>query len=296
MSLQKPAQTSTLLMAPLAGGIVWPCAVRASARVKRAKMSVNAQGFVELILPSNLAYSDKELEDFLHSMLPWLQKTLDKLVSRQDQSARAASCLQEMTGTLSKDILPPQVFVPLWGQKWLVQLSPKLGGYAKLIEEAPQKMPTLDAFHLSPDLNFTPSEAPSYTGRLILHAHDTEMSACCRLLQKWLVKKAALPLRMRTLALAEKMGVQVAQVRVAAQRGRWGSCSVQGNINLNGRLLLLPRHLVDHVILHELCHRVHMNHSSAFKKLLESVSPQSKEKDKELSLAWQNLPLWALTS
>ena len=51
----------------------------------------------------------------------------------------------------------------------------------------------------------------------------------------------------------------------------WGSCSSKGNINLNMRLILLPEHLQDYVILHELCHLRHQNHGPAFHALLDSL-------------------------
>lgn len=51
----------------------------------------------------------------------------------------------------------------------------------------------------------------------------------------------------------------------------WGSCSSKGNINLNMRLILLPEHLQDYVILHELCHLRHQNHGPQFHALLDSL-------------------------
>lgn len=51
----------------------------------------------------------------------------------------------------------------------------------------------------------------------------------------------------------------------------WGSCSSKGNINLNMRLILLPGHLQDYVILHELCHLRHQNHGPQFHALLDSL-------------------------
>ncbi len=237
-------------------------------------MSVNAQGFVELIVPAQRRYSHEALQDFVHAMLPWLQKTLDKLIPRAAQAQRAEHCLQKITGSLQVDILPVSISLPLVQQDFTVSMQAKRGGYAKVQE----------------------ARAALGGSELILYAKDTEVRACCLLLQKWLVKKAAPPLQERTLALAHRMGLTVQHIRIGAQRGRWGSCSAEGNINLNGRLLLLPTYLVEHVILHELCHRVHMNHSADFKKLLESVSPQSVQKDKELALAWQALPLWVLIS
>ena len=63
----------------------------------------------------------------------------------------------------------------------------------------------------------------------------------------------------------------------------WGSCSSKGNINLNMRLILLPEHLQDYVILHELCHLRHQNHGPQFHALLDSLlGGREKELQREL--------------
>lgn len=65
-------------------------------------------------------------------------------------------------------------------------------------------------------------------------------------------------------------------------KSRWGSCSRKNNINLSIHLMRLPDHLVDYVILHELAHTVHHNHSKRFWTLLDKVTSDAKSLDKEL--------------
>ncbi|MFO1513524.1 MAG: SprT family zinc-dependent metalloprotease [Verrucomicrobiota bacterium] len=71
-----------------------------------------------------------------------------------------------------------------------------------------------------------------------------------------------LPLRVRE--LADLHGVSVSRVSVRNQKSRWGSCSRRGSISLNWRLLQTPGFVRDYIILHELAHRRHMNHSARF--------------------------------
>ncbi|MDR0505903.1 MAG: M48 family metallopeptidase [Dysgonamonadaceae bacterium] len=83
--------------------------------------------------------------------------------------------------------------------------------------------------------------------------------------------------------LAKKHGFHYNSVKIRKSKTRWGSCSSKKVINLSLFLALLPAHLIEYVLLHELCHTVQMNHSPAFWNLLNSCTDgKSKELRKEL--------------
>lgn len=63
---------------------------------------------------------------------------------------------------------------------------------------------------------------------------------------------------------AQKIGVTYGRITIRHQRTRWGSCSAKGNLNFNCLLMLAPPQVIDSVIVHELCHIKHMNHSKKF--------------------------------
>ncbi len=76
---------------------------------------------------------------------------------------------------------------------------------------------------------------------------------------------------------AQLLGVTYERIRIAEQKTRWGSCSSKGTLSFNWKLMLAPPKVLDYVVVHELCHRLEMNHSPRFWKQVENVIPDYKE-------------------
>lgn len=93
-------------------------------------------------------------------------------------------------------------------------------------------------------------------------------------IEGWYRQQAKAVLIPWTYQLAEQHGFTVNKISIRGQKTRWGSCSSNGNLNLNWRLLLAPSEAVAYVIIHELCHLREMNHSRRFWSLVESVCPE----------------------
>ena len=80
-------------------------------------------------------------------------------------------------------------------------------------------------------------------------------------------------LQSRVEHFAPKLGVQPASLRINGAKGRWGSCSGKNRLNFSWRLMLAPEHCIDYVVVHELCHILHHDHSAAFWQEVERVVP-----------------------
>lgn len=81
----------------------------------------------------------------------------------------------------------------------------------------------------------------------------------------------------RVLIYSQKLQLYPQSVTYRCQKTRWGSCSPNGNISLNWRLVAAPLEVIDYVVIHELCHLQHHNHSRSFWKLVEKYSPRWKK-------------------
>jgi len=111
----------------------------------------------------------------------------------------------------------------------------------------------------APEHPRTLSEAP---GRLIVGGPREGVS---RRVLTWLRREALRQLEAETRAVAAEAGVSVGRVSVGDPRARWGSCSSKGDIRYAWRLILAPPFVLTSTVAHEVAHRLHMDHSPAFR-------------------------------
>jgi predicted metal-dependent hydrolase len=115
-----------------------------------------------------------------------------------------------------------------------------------------------------------------FTGEEFI-ANSIEPDSLSLSIKKWYknkFKEIALP---RVTYFANKHNLMVNQVRIKNQKTMWGSCSSKNNINLNYLLLMAPMGVIDYVIVHELVHTIHRNHSTDFWDSVESIMPEFQE-------------------
>ena len=107
--------------------------------------------------------------------------------------------------------------------------------------------------------------------------------------EKELRERAKSVLAQRTAHFARQIGVTYGRITVRDQKTRWGSCSQTGNLNFNFRLILAPSEVLDYVVVHELCHRRQMNHSTQFWQEVAQVLPDYRKRK-----AWLTENGWRL--
>lgn len=144
---------------------------------------------------------------------------------------------------------------PLLGEPWHIALKP--AGELAMIRSSAHEPPQPLAIEL------TPRQIQTFA-------------------MSWYQHQAIACFKQRIELYAPKLALPAPPFRLSQAKTRWGSCNSRGVINLNWRLIQLPLHLVDYVVVHELAHLIEMNHSKAFWEVVGRVCPRYREARKLL--------------
>lgn len=113
-------------------------------------------------------------------------------------------------------------------------------------------------------------------------------------LRRWLMAHAKLVLAAHLADCAREFGFTYRSLSIRRQRTRWGSCSVRGTISLNCCILFQPPEVLRYLLLHELAHTRHMNHSRAFWDCVARCVADYRKLDRQLLDGWRRVPSWLL--
>src|SRR5690606_11183715 len=117
---------------------------------------------------------------------------------------------------------------------------------------------------------------------LMIAGEHFDIDLCEKLINAFVKQQAKRYLPVMLTTLSKETGLAFASVTVREQKRIWGSCSIEKNINLNYRLILQPESSMRYVMIHELCHTRHMNHSKRFWNLVEKFDPDWREHRRRL--------------
>jgi predicted metal-dependent hydrolase len=187
-------------------------------------------------------------------------------------------------------------------KRWLGQASERIETQRKFFEpEPPGALPerlTLRGIGEEWAVDYRPTESPHVTAverpgnRLLVFGDTDNIDACKAALRRWLNRKTHENIKPWLLRLATERGFKLNRVLVKSQRTRWASCSKHKIISLNLKLIFIPEDLIRYVLIHELCHIEHLNHSRQFWALLKHHEPDYLKKDEKLRSAWRYVPAW----
>ena len=228
--------------------------VRESARAKHVRLLVSTRdGGLTVVIPRG--FDRRKIPEVLKEKARWIERAQTRIVEQRRRS-----------GAETGDGLPALISLRAVGEEWQVEYRPE--GCRR------------------------EGEAPDDQRILTLFGAVEDEDGCRQALCRWVHRKARAHLVPRLLELSRKHKLPVTRVTIRSQRTRWGSCTARKSISLNGKLLFLPPPLAEQVMVHELCHTVHHNHSRDFWRLVGSLSPGCAELEAELRAAWRYVPIW----
>jgi predicted metal-dependent hydrolase len=123
---------------------------------------------------------------------------------------------------------------------------------------------------------------------------DNDPKLAYQQLQSWLKERAYNHFKAGLDACSKATGLAYQRLQIRNQKGCWGSCSSKGTISLNLKLLFLPPSAVQYVMIHELCHTRHANHSKRFWALVAKFVPDYEHENTVLRHARDQMPVWLL--
>lgn len=212
---------------------------RISTKSRSIRIEVTSASAVQLVIPRFV--SRQTAREFLRSRDSWIRQKIAEMRLRESQAAESAPSPQLRWD--GSDILP------LRNQLLPLKLVP-----------AQLKAPMLRY----EDGGLSVFCPPAWLGQ-----HER----LGRLLRDALKKEALSDARLMLRQEAAKLGVSFEGPRIADQKTLWGSCAPSGLISLSWRLILAPAEVFRYVVVHELCHRVHLDHSDRFWALVERQMP-----------------------
>lgn len=173
--------------------------------------------------------------------------------------------IQTKMATGEADVLPQDIFLRAIDQRWRVDYLMSFGKLRMITR--PQQ-------------------------ELVLFGEIQNEILCKKMLMNWLKKQAEIHLLAQLKRVSEEILLPYHVAKVRRQTSLWGSCTAAKSISLNYKLLLLPPELARHIIIHELCHTVYLNHSEKFWRLVERFDPDYAAHRRAMRQAGQFIPLW----
>lgn len=232
--------------------IIWPPPFTLKKHPRARYVKLKASPQKGLELIVPLRFNAKEIPSILETNRSWIEKQMIFLHSQQSKN--------------NVDTLPQSVHFATLNQTWKIEYL-SMGS----------KLRVMTRPHLQ---------------EIVLVGDISNKILCNKGLIAWSKQQAKILLPKLLSQVSQEVQLPYTSVTIRDQSSLWGSCSAKKSINLNYKLLFLSPALTRYVMIHELCHTVHFNHSIQFWKVVEAFDPDWKQHRKELHQASKMLPAW----
>ncbi|GAA0123465.1 M48 family metallopeptidase [Clostridium faecium] len=121
-------------------------------------------------------------------------------------------------------------------------------------------------------------EVKLHQGKFYITTNTSNETILRMALQEWYREKALEKIKKRIIYFQPYFKMEPSDIVVKEQQKRWGSCTSNNKLLFNWRCVMAPAPVLDYIVVHEMCHMVHMNHSKEYWNLVESIIPDYKER------------------
>jgi len=230
--------------------------VKVSTRAKHVRLKISPADGLVVVVPKR--FDQTLLDDIVMRHASWIDRTF-KRYPQQENMAR----------THSGHVLPSKIELPALGEQWVLEYVETQSDSVRITRAGSNQL--------------------RVSGKL------SDSHACHKALRRWLMRHAKEKIIPVFDKVSDECRLGYSRVTIRGQRTRWGSCSSTGSINLNFQLMFVSPAMLRYVLVHELCHTIHLNHSRAFYALLAGHEPEYKMLESQLRRAWQTMPAWLNT-
>ncbi|MDY0042894.1 MAG: SprT family zinc-dependent metalloprotease [Desulforhabdus sp.] len=227
--------------------------IQTSSKARSLRLKMTAKAGLTVIAPVGL--SERQVVELVSGKVDWI-------ASKLDQFKEVRHLLSDL-----KTVRPEAFDLPALAETWRV-------------EYRATRAQTVGA-------------RTDQQGRIVVFGAVKDYERCQAALRRWLARRAKETIVPWLESMAAKSGFRTKHVMIKNQRTRWGSCSADGAISLNAKLLFLESKMVRYVLMHELCHTLERNHTSRFWTHLRLFEPQSDLLHGQMRDAWKQIPAWA---
>ncbi len=227
--------------------------LRLSDRARHVRLTISAREGLVVVVPGRAR--NRDVTPFLEQRRAWIERASAPLAKRRALFVAGSDAL-----------LPDEVAFPATAERWPVEYrhGTATGACVRVAD-----------------------------GLLVVSGNVADPDECIRALQRWLQKAAKERLLPMLAEEARQTGSVYEAAAVRGQRSRWGSCSHRRSISLNRSLLFVSPELARSVVLHELAHLSHPDHSARFWSHLETLDPGARRHRAAMRSAWDAVPPWA---
>lgn len=227
--------------------------VRESPKAKHVSLKMSIKGDLEVIVPKG--FDQKRIPEILQKKQSWIERVTRRMLTQQ-----------ALAGV---DVLadrPDRIALQAIAETWQVDYS------------------------FTQELGIRAKEHAGY--KLVLQGNTVNAEDCKTVLQQWIAHKARTHLSSWLRSISRELALPFQGISIRQQKTIWGSCSIRKTISLNSKLLFLPPALVKYVLIHELCHTIHLNHSRDFWALVGTYELDYESLDANLRDARYLVPWW----